>query len=75
MLDQRLALSVIQRNIKKYLAFRNWNWWKLMTKIKPLLVGARQEEELKAKEEEFAKIKENFEKQEKARKEMEEKVY
>ena len=72
MLDQKLALSVIQRNIKKYLAFRNWAWWKLFTKVKPLLSNARQEEEMKAKEEEFKKIKENMEKEEKARKELEE---
>jgi myosin heavy subunit len=43
MLDQRLALSILQRNIKKYLSFRNWAWWKLYTKIKPLLSVARQE--------------------------------
>ncbi len=72
MLDQRLALSVLQRNIKKYLAFRNWAWWKLYTRIKPLLSVARQEEELKEREEEFVKLKESFEKEEKLRKELEE---
>ena len=72
MLDQRLALSVLQRNIKKYLAFRNWAWWKLFTKVKPLLSVARQEEELKAREEEFARLKEAFEKEEKLRKDFEE---
>lgn len=43
MLDQRLALSVLQRNTKKYLSLRNWPWWKLYTKVKPLLSVARQE--------------------------------
>lgn len=43
MLDQRLAQSVLQRNIKKYLSLRNWGWWKLFTKVKPLLSVARQE--------------------------------
>ena len=37
MLQQKLALSVIQRNLKAYIELRNWGWWKLMTKIKPLL--------------------------------------
>jgi myosin heavy subunit len=37
MMDQRIALSVLQRNIKKYLSLRNWPWWKLYTKVKPLL--------------------------------------
>jgi myosin heavy chain 6/7 len=43
MLDQRLALSVLQRNIKKYLSLRNWPWWKLYAKIKPLLNSAAKE--------------------------------
>jgi len=72
MLEQRLALSVLQRNIRKYLSLRNWAWWKLYTKVKPLLSVARQEDELKKLEDEFKALKENFEKEEKLRKEMEE---
>ena len=72
MLAQRLALSVLQRNIRKYLSLRNWAWWKLYTKVKPLLSVARQEDELKKLEDEFKSLKENFEKEEKLRKEVEE---
>jgi myosin heavy subunit len=72
MLAQRLALSVLQRNIRKYLSLRNWAWWKLYTKVKPLLSVARQEDELKKLEDEFKVLKENFEKEEKLRKETEE---
>lgn len=43
MLDKRLGLKILQRNIKKYLSVRNWAWWKLYAKIKPLLSIARQE--------------------------------
>lgn len=71
MLDQRLALSVLQRNCRKYLSLRNWPWWKLYTKVKPLLSVARQEEEMKKLEEEFKNLKEALEKEEKLRKEME----
>jgi myosin heavy chain 6/7 len=71
MLDQRLALSVLQRNCRKYLSLRNWPWWKLYTKVKPLLSVARQEEEMKKLEEEFKALKEALEKEEKLRKEME----
>ena len=35
--DQRVALSIIQRNIRKWLGLKNWMWWKLYTRIKPLL--------------------------------------
>jgi myosin heavy chain 6/7 len=72
MLEQRLALSVLQRNIRKYLSLRNWAWWKLYTKVKPLLSVARQEDELKKLEDEFKTLKETFEKEEKLRKEIEE---
>ena len=43
MLEQRLALSVLQRNVKKYLSLRNWAWWNLYTKIKPLLATVNAE--------------------------------
>jgi myosin heavy chain 6/7 len=71
MLDQRLALSVLQRNLRKYLSLRNWPWWKLYTKVKPLLSVARQEEELKKLEDDFKALKETLEKEEKLRKEVE----
>ena len=71
MLEQRLALSVIQRNARKYLSLRNWPWWKLYTKVKPLLSVARQEEELKKLEDDFKAMKETLEKEEKLRKEVE----
>ena len=28
----RLAIAVLQRNIRKYLFLRDWKWWKLYTK-------------------------------------------
>ncbi|CAF0719696.1 unnamed protein product [Adineta steineri] len=71
MLEKRLALSVLQRNCRKYLSLRNWPWWKLYTKVKPLLSVARQEEEMKKLEEEFKALKESLEKEEKLRKEVE----
>jgi myosin heavy chain 6/7 len=55
MLEQKLATSVLQRNIKKYLDLKNWQWFKLLAKVKPLLSNSRMEEEAKAKEEEMRK--------------------
>ncbi|XP_076442373.1 myosin heavy chain, striated muscle-like isoform X3 [Babylonia areolata] len=70
--DQRVGLSVIQRNIRKWLALRNWMWWKLYCKVKPLLNIARAEDDMKKKEEELEKTKQELEKTEKMRKELEE---
>ncbi|CAF4603243.1 unnamed protein product, partial [Rotaria magnacalcarata] len=74
MLEQRLALSVVQRNLRKYLSLRNWPWWKLYTKVKPLLSVARQEEDMKKLEEESKALKDALEKEEKLRKEMEDNI-
>ncbi|XP_014670674.1 PREDICTED: myosin heavy chain, muscle-like [Priapulus caudatus] len=64
---QRLGMIIIQRNVRKYIQCRNWPWWKLYTKVKPMLSIARQEDELKAKDVEISKLKENLEKENKMR--------
>ncbi|WAR11053.1 MYS-like protein [Mya arenaria] len=70
--DQRTALERIQRNIRKWMHLRNWQWWKLYVKVKPLLNAARAEDEIKKMEEEFKKTKEDLAKCEKIKKELEE---
>uniref|UniRef100_A0A1I8G720 Paramyosin n=1 Tax=Macrostomum lignano TaxID=282301 RepID=A0A1I8G720_9PLAT len=70
--DQRTALSIIQRNVRKHLQLKNWEWWRLYLKVKPMLNVARQEEEMKKAAEELAKFKEDYEKMEKLKKELEE---
>ncbi|XP_055080629.1 myosin-10-like [Periophthalmus magnuspinnatus] len=56
--QQLSALKVLQRNCAAYLKLRHWQWWRLFTKVKPLLQVTRQEEELQAKDEELLKVKE-----------------
>ncbi|XP_071106405.1 myosin heavy chain, striated muscle-like isoform X1 [Haliotis cracherodii] len=70
--DKRTALSVIQKNIRKWLAMRNWLWWRFYTKVKPLLNIARAEDEMKLKEEELAKCKDELSKVTQRGKELEE---
>ncbi|PSN34122.1 Myosin heavy chain [Blattella germanica] len=69
--DQRIALQVVQRNLRKYLQLRTWPWWKLWQKVKPMLNVTRVEDEIKKLEEKAAKAQEAFEKEEKLRKEVE----
>nr|ALR88564.1 myosin heavy chain striated muscle-like 115 [Saccoglossus kowalevskii] len=71
MLEQRIGIGVIQRNVRKYLILRNWQWWRLYTKVKPLLNVARAEDDMKVKEEELKKAVEKAEKEEKERKLLE----
>ncbi|XP_078082178.1 myosin-10 [Mustelus asterias] len=56
--QQLSALKVLQRNCAAYLKLRHWQWWRLFTKVKPLLQVTRQEEELLSKEDELTKVKE-----------------
>lgn len=44
--EQRLALQVVQRNLRKYMQLRTWPWWKLWQKVKPLLNVSRVEDEM-----------------------------
>ncbi|XP_065312696.1 myosin heavy chain, striated muscle-like isoform X2 [Gordionus sp. m RMFG-2023] len=72
--EQRTALVIIQRNIRKWLLMRNWLWWKLYTKVKPMLSVARQEEDMKKLKDEFDKLKEDFDKETALRKDLENKT-
>lgn len=44
--EQRVALQICQRNIRKYMMLRTWPWWKLWTKVKPMLNVTRVEDEI-----------------------------
>ncbi|XP_040297568.1 myosin-11 isoform X2 [Bufo bufo] len=58
--QQLTAMKVIQRNCAAYLKLRNWQWWRLFTKVKPLLQVTRQEEEMQAKDDELKTVTERF---------------
>ncbi|XP_057653562.1 myosin heavy chain, muscle isoform X20 [Diorhabda carinulata] len=69
--EQRLALQVCQRNLRKYLKLRTWPWYKLWQKVRPLLNVTRIEDEIAKLEEKAQKAQEAFEREEKAKKELE----
>ncbi|CAN9505992.1 unnamed protein product [Ophioblennius macclurei] len=73
--QQLTAMKVIQRNCAAYLKLRNWQWWRLFTKVKPLLQVSRQEEEMQAKDDELVKVKEKQLYAEQQIREMEEKQH
>ena len=53
--------------------FRDWFWWKLYTRVKPLLNTVKAEDELKAKEAAIGDLRALYEQEEKLRKEYEKK--
>ena len=58
--QQLNAIRIIQRNCAAYLKLRNWQWWRLYTKVKPLLEVTKQEEKLTQKEDELKLVKEKL---------------
>ena len=65
--QQLSAIRVIQRNCLSYLKLRNWQWWRLFTKVKPLLNVTRTDEALRealdlkrVNEEKLDKIEQNY---------------
>lgn len=73
LMEMRVGSVVLQRNIRAHFSLRDWPWWNLFTKVKPLLSIARQEDEIRAKEEEMKKAMEEAEATAAAKKELEEK--
>ena len=49
--DQRELMKVIQRNFRKYMTLRNWGWFILIQKTKPMIGQVNIEEELRLLEE------------------------
>ncbi|OCB91229.1 nonmuscle myosin heavy chain b [Sanghuangporus baumii] len=60
-LHRAIAVRTIQRNARVYGELRDWPWWQLYTKVRPLLTATRNDEELRRKEAELALIKERAE--------------
>merc|ERR550532_1663849 len=52
--DQRELMKVVQRNFRKYQTLRNWGWFIIIQKTRPLIGQANPEEELRLLEEKAA---------------------
>jgi len=71
LIAKRVAIAVMQRNVRKFFELRNWTWWKLYIKVQPLLSIARAEDDMKEKEEALKKAQEQAEADAKAKADME----
>lgn len=71
MQKQRVSLLVVQRNLRKYMVMRSWLWYALWITIKPTLKVSRAEDELADLEAKAEKAEKQFEKENKARLELE----
>lgn len=57
---QHTAIIVVQRNCASWLRLRNWEWWRLFTKVKPLLQITNQEAALQERDDQIKVTKERL---------------
>ncbi|XP_053645278.1 myosin heavy chain, muscle isoform X2 [Cherax quadricarinatus] len=69
--DQRVALIVVQRNLRKYKKMQGWPWYKFWNMIKPRLNVTRIDDEINALESQAEKCTAEYEKELKARQALE----
>merc|ERR1719208_608400 len=62
--QQLNAIRILQRNCAAYLKLRNWQLWRLYTKVKPLLQVTKNDEKVLQKETELKEITEKLQKHE-----------
>ena len=70
-LNRAVAVRTIQRNARVYGELREWPWWQLYTKVRPLLAATRNDEELRKKEMELTLVKERAERDKQEREALE----
>ncbi|CAA7270853.1 unnamed protein product [Cyclocybe aegerita] len=70
-LNRANAVRTIQRNARVYGELREWPWWQLYTKVRPLLAATRNDEELRQKEMELALVRERAERDKQEREALE----
>ncbi|CDO73933.1 hypothetical protein BN946_scf185016.g90 [Trametes cinnabarina] len=70
-LNRAVAIRTIQRNARIYGELRDWPWWNLYTKVRPLLAATRNDEELRKKEAELILAKERAERDQREREALE----
>ncbi|XP_042212117.1 myosin heavy chain, muscle-like isoform X1 [Homarus americanus] len=69
--EQRVALVVVQRNLRKFQAMQSWVWFNLWQKVKPLLHVTRIEDVINALQDRAKAAVENLENESKARQDLE----
>ncbi|ORX33259.1 P-loop containing nucleoside triphosphate hydrolase protein [Kockovaella imperatae] len=72
LLNRAQAIKTIQRNARVYIALRDWPWWSLYVKVRPLLAATKADDELVKKQAELAIAKEREQREQEERKRLEE---
>ena len=71
LLNRAQAIRTIQRNARVYIALRDWPWWSLYVKVRPLLAATKADDELVQKQTELQMAKEREQRDQEERKRLE----
>merc|ERR1712227_403030 len=69
---RRDSIDLIQSNLRAFVFLKDWEWMKIMFKIKPLISQAEEGKKLQELEKNYKEVKEKLEKEKKRRAELEE---
>jgi len=72
LINRAQAVRTIQRNARAYLELRDWPWWSLYVKVRPLLAATRTDAEMARKQAELTLAKERSERDAAEKKKLEE---
>ncbi|KHN79010.1 Myosin-4 [Toxocara canis] len=69
---QRAGYVILQRNVRAWSILRTWDWYLLYGKIKPMLKGGKEQEEMDKMNDQIKQLEAKIAEEEKARKGLEE---
>merc|ERR1711937_614888 len=72
MIKRRDSIDCIQSNLRAFMYLKDWEWMKIIFKIKPLISQAEEGKKLQELEKNYKEVKEKLEKEKKRRAELEE---
>lgn len=73
-IQQRAGLLILQRNIRGWCTLRNWDWFKLYGRVRPLLKMGKEKEEMDSLSEKIKVLEESLKREEGNRAELEKQV-
>jgi myosin heavy subunit len=73
-LDRLDAPEIIQYNVRRWIGLRLWPWFRLYTKLKPLLKGMKSNAEIEALEKKCKELEETSKREEEMRRKYEEEL-
>lgn len=68
--QQKAGLLVVQRNVRAWCSLRTWEWFKLYTKVRPMLKEGKVAEEMEKLQEKLKSLEETLQKEESLRKSL-----